>query len=107
MFPGVEINKNNDRAREQTINVVAAVVQNLRDWFPETQLITAFRIIDPKNMSQDQYGTEELNILLATYGGVPAYQPLTVDLSIRARSGACVALTIDSLWEELERVHGT
>ncbi|KAI8488921.1 hypothetical protein Bbelb_334390 [Branchiostoma belcheri] len=69
-----------EQAENLTIYIVAAVVQNPGDWFPETQLITAFRIIDPKNMSQDQaalrqYGTEELHTLLATYGGVPADQP--------------------------------
>ncbi|KAI8490559.1 hypothetical protein Bbelb_318270 [Branchiostoma belcheri] len=80
-------------------------------------LITAFRIIDPKNMPQDQaalrqYGTEELHTLLVTYGGVPADQPLTVDpeqtrqkwSNVRhvmyQRRRHSVALTIDSLWEE-------
>ncbi|KAI8490494.1 hypothetical protein Bbelb_317620 [Branchiostoma belcheri] len=126
MFPGVEISNITERAREQaenlTFNLVAAVVQNLRDRFPETELVTAFGIIDPKNMPRDQaalgqYGREELNTLLATYGGVPADQPLTVDPEqtrqewaivrqlMYQRRRQSVALTTDSLWEELERVH--
>ncbi|KAI8487984.1 hypothetical protein Bbelb_344320 [Branchiostoma belcheri] len=108
MFPG--------RAREQaenlTVNLVAAVVQNLRDRFPETELVTAFGIIDPKNMPRDQaalgqYGREELNTLLATYGEQTRQEWAIVRQLMYQRRRHSVALTTDSLWEELERVHGT
>ncbi|CAH1240941.1 Hypp6229 [Branchiostoma lanceolatum] len=84
----VESRNNDQRTREQTgsltVNFVAAVVQNLRNRFPETELITAFKIIDTNNLPPRQdalrrYGTKELETLLAKYRGVEADQFLTVD----------------------------
>ncbi|XP_078607889.1 zinc finger protein 862-like [Branchiostoma floridae x Branchiostoma japonicum] len=79
LYPGVEISDNDDQTRAEvqnlTVNFVADVVRNLQDRFPQTELITAFKIMDPSKLPKhDQqarlhdYGTQDLETLLRFYG---------------------------------------
>ncbi|XP_078614277.1 uncharacterized protein C17orf113-like [Branchiostoma floridae x Branchiostoma japonicum] len=137
LYPGVNITNNNDRARGQaenlTVNFVAAVVQNLRDRFPETELISAFKIFDPQKLPETEnllrnqnYGSAQLDTLLRKYGmedndmPVNPAQPLKVNaaearrewglvrqLMFRLKRQDVTLVAIDSMWEELEQTHGT
>ncbi|KAI8490513.1 hypothetical protein Bbelb_317810 [Branchiostoma belcheri] len=77
LYPGVDITHNDQQTKAAAENLkrnfIQNVVQNLQDRFPQTELIGAFKIMNPRELPNEEnnlqeYGEEELETLLRVYG---------------------------------------